>query len=66
MTIGVNEILIKMETTHLAAVHVLDGRLPEREIDVIAVSERADEIRSWSANRQKPKKEKREKKIQMN
>jgi hypothetical protein len=46
MTIDVNEILIKMETTHLAAVHVLDGRLPEREIDVIAVSERADEIRS--------------------
>jgi hypothetical protein len=51
--------------THLAAVHVLDGRLPEREIDVIAVSERADEIRSWSANRQKTKR-KKGKKIQMN
>jgi hypothetical protein len=32
--------------THFAAVHVFDGRFPEREIDVIAVSEGADEIRS--------------------
>jgi hypothetical protein len=32
--------------THLAAVHVFNGRFSEREIDVISVSERTDEIRS--------------------
>ena len=32
--------------THLAAIHVFNGRFSEREIDVISVSERTDEIRS--------------------
>jgi hypothetical protein len=32
--------------THLAAIHVFNGRFSEREIDVISVSERTDDIRS--------------------
>ena len=37
---------VRSSKTYLAAVHVLDGRLAERKVNVVAVSERANEIGS--------------------
>ena len=39
--------MINANETNLAAVDVLDGRLPEEEVDEVALRHRAHEIRRW-------------------